>query len=102
MCSFLIKNPFFQNQIANNQAMHMKAQAHQNQSNFTGLSGLMSNQGGEFFKNDPLTLLQSGFSDISLNKDSQIVSIHIFLYCHSENSISIFIDFMAVFLIVKF
>ncbi|XP_050540976.1 protein Gawky isoform X3 [Daktulosphaira vitifoliae] len=61
-----------QNQIANNQAIHMKAQAHQNQSNFTGLSGLMNNQGGEFFKNDPLTLLQSGFSDISLNKDSQI------------------------------
>ncbi|VVC42069.1 Hypothetical protein CINCED_3A001568 [Cinara cedri] len=61
-----------QNQIANNQAMHMKAQAHQNQSNFSGLSGLMGGQVGDFFKNDPLTLLQSGFSDLAMNKDPQI------------------------------
>uniref|UniRef100_A0A2S2RA09 Trinucleotide repeat-containing protein n=1 Tax=Sipha flava TaxID=143950 RepID=A0A2S2RA09_9HEMI len=62
-----------QNQIANNQAMHMKAQAHQNQSNFGGLSGLIGGQVGDFFKNDPLTLLQSGFSDMAMNnKDSQI------------------------------
>lgn len=53
--------------------MHMKAQAHQNQSNFAGLSGLMGGQVGDFFKNDPLALLQSGFSDLTMNKDSQIV-----------------------------
>lgn len=53
----------------------MKAQAHQNQSNFSGLSGLMGGQVGDFFKNDPLTLLQSGFSDLAMNKDSQIVRI---------------------------
>ena len=54
----------------------MKAQAHQNQSNFSGLSGLMGGQVGDFFKNDPLTLLQSGFSDLAINKDSQIVRLH--------------------------
>jgi len=52
----------------------MKAQAHQNQSNFAGLSGLMGGQVGDFFKNDPLALLQSGFSDLAINKDSQIVN----------------------------
>jgi len=54
----------------------MKAQAHQNQSNFSGLSGLMGGQVGDFFKNDPLTLLQSGFSDLAMNKDSQIVRLN--------------------------
>jgi len=54
----------------------MKAQAHQNQSNFSGLSGLMGGQVGDFFKNDPLTLLQSGFSDLAMNKDSQMVRLH--------------------------
>lgn len=63
--------------------MHMKAQAHQNQSNFSGLSGLMGGQGGDFFKNDPLTLLQSGFSDLAMNKDSQIVRI-LFIYFSSN------------------
>lgn len=56
--------------------MHMKAQAHQNQSNFSGLSGIMGGQVGDFFKNDPLTLLQSGFSDLAMNKDSQMVRLH--------------------------
>lgn len=55
----------------------MKAQAHQNQSNFGGLSNLMSGQVGDFFKNDPLALLQSGFSDLSMNKDAQIVRFDI-------------------------
>lgn len=55
----------------------MKAQAHQNQSNFGGLSNLMSNQVGDFFKNDPLTLLQTGFSDLSMNKDTPIVRFYI-------------------------
>lgn len=73
----------FKNQIANNQAMHMKAQAHQNQSNFAGLSGLMGGQAGDFFKNDPLSLLQSGFSDLAMNKDSQIVCIYLLL-CFSN------------------
>lgn len=55
----------------------MKAQAHQNQSNFGGLSGLMGGQVGDFFKNDPLALLQSGFSDMAMNnKDSQIVRFY--------------------------
>lgn len=66
-----------QNQIANNQAMHMKAQAQQNQSNFGsgGLNNLMNNsQVSDFFKNDPLALLHSGFSDLAVNKDSQIVN----------------------------
>lgn len=53
----------------------MKAQAHQNQSNFgSGLSNLMSNQTGDFFKNDPLALLHTGFSELAVNKDSQIVN----------------------------
>lgn len=56
--------------------MHMKAQAHQNQSNFSGLSGIMGGQVGDFFKNDPLTLLQSGFSDLAMNKDTQMVRLH--------------------------
>jgi len=58
----------------------MKAQAHQNQSNFSGLSGLMGGQVGDFFKNDPLTLLQSGFSDLAMNKDSQMVRIHFIIF----------------------
>lgn len=60
--------------------MHMKAQAHQNQSNFSGLSGLMGGQVGDFFKNDPLTLLQSGFSDLAMNKDSQIVRLDFVIF----------------------
>lgn len=57
--------------------MHMKAQAHQNQSNFGGgLSGLMGGQVGDFFKNDPLALLQSGFSDMTMNKESQMVKLY--------------------------
>lgn len=60
--------------------MHMKAQAHQNQSNFGGLSGLIGGQVGDFFKNDPLALLQSGFSDMAMNnKDSQIVRFYFHL-----------------------
>lgn len=65
--------------------MHMKAQAHQNQSNFSGLSGIMGGQVGDFFKNDPLTLLQSGFSDLAMNKDSQMVRLHAF--CYSFNNL---------------
>jgi len=59
----------------------MKAQAHQNQSNFAGLSGLMGGQVGDFFKNDPLALLQSGFSDLALTKDSQIVRFLFYTFC---------------------
>jgi len=58
----------------------MKAQAHQNQSNFSGLSGLMGGQVGDFFKNDPLTLLQSGFSDLTMNKDSQMVRLNFVIF----------------------
>jgi len=54
----------------------MKAQAQQNQSNFSsGITNLMSNsQVSDFFKNDPLALLHSGFSELAVNKDSQIVN----------------------------
>lgn len=55
----------------------MKAQAHQNQSNFGGLSGLMGGQVGDFFKNDPLALLQSNFSDLSMNKDQMVLEINL-------------------------
>jgi len=58
----------------------MKARAHQNQYNFGGLSGLMGGQVGDFFKNDPLTLLQTGFSDLAMNKDSQIVGYFLFVF----------------------
>lgn len=60
--------------------MHMKAQAHQNQSNYAGLSGLMGGQVGDFFKNDPLALLQSNFSDLAMNKDPQIVRLQIVFF----------------------
>lgn len=72
--------------------MHMKAQAHQNQSNFGGLSGLMGGQVGDFFKNDPLTLLQSGFSDLSMNKD-QMVSYFIFILIEICDNLINFINY---------
>jgi len=54
--------------------MNLKAQDNQNQFNFFGPSGpfgLTDGQVGDFFKKDPLTLLQSGFSDLVTNKDSE-------------------------------
>lgn len=78
--------------------MHMKAQAHQNQSNFSGLSGLMGGQVGDFFKNDPLTLLQSGFSDLAMNKDSQIVRI---LFIIFPIIFFIFINWSRLILLIR-
>jgi len=76
----------------------MKAQAHQNQSNFSGLSGLMGGQVGDFFKNDPLTLLQSGFSDLAMNKDSQIVRI---LFIIFPIIFFIFINWSRLILLIR-